>query len=90
MKNLKEKPNNALRTDHYKSTFLSPTDFVARSGKTVYISKELHKRLKLLVFMLGGGELTLSDYLQNILQHHLKDYREEIKEVNKNMDKPLF
>lgn len=40
--------------------------------------------------MFGGGELTLSDYLQNLLQHHLADYREEIKEIYKNMDKPLF
>jgi len=90
MKNLKQKSNKALRTAQYKSTFLNPTEFVARSGKTVYISKEFHKRLSLLVFMLGGGELTLSDYLQNLLKHHFEDYREEIKEIYKNMDKPIF
>ena len=90
MKNLKEKSNKALRTAQYKSTFLSPTAFVARTGKTVYISKELHKRISLLVFMLGGGELTLSDYMQNLLQNHLEDYKEEIKEIYKNTDKPLF
>lgn len=90
MKNLKQKSNKAFRTAQYKSTFLNPTEFVARSGKTVYISKEFHKRLSLLVFMLGGGELTLSDYLQNLLKHHFEDYREEIKEIYKNMDKPIF
>ena len=72
MKNPKQKLNKALRTAQYKSTFLNPTEFVARSGKTVYISKEFHKRLSLVVFMLGGGELTLSDYLQNLLEHHFE------------------
>jgi len=90
MKNPKQKPNKALRTAEYKSTFLNPTEFVARSGKTVYISKEFHKRLSLLVLMLGGGKLTLSDYLQNLLEHHFEDYRGEIKEIYKNVDKPIF
>lgn len=90
MKNLKEKSSKALRTAQYKSTFLSPTAFVARTGKTVYISEEFHKKLSLLVFMLGGGGLNLSDYMQNLLKHHFEDYKEEIKEIYKNTDKPLF
>ena len=90
MKNLKEKSNKTLRTEQYKSTFLKPTAFVARSGKTVYISKEIHKKLSLLVFMLGGEELTLSDYMQNLLLRHLEDYKEEIKEIYNNNDKPIF
>lgn len=90
MKNQKQKSNRTLRTAQYKSTFLNPTEFVARSGKTVYISKDFHKRLSLLVFMLGGGELTLSDYLQNLIQNHFDDYREEIKEIYRTTEKPIF
>ncbi len=90
MKNPKQKTEKALRSAHYKSTFLTPTEFLARSGKTVYISKDFHQKLSHLVFMLGGGKLTLADYLHNLLQHHFEDFGEEMKELYEKTDKPTF
>ncbi|WP_193555358.1 DUF3408 domain-containing protein [Flavobacterium cupreum] len=90
MKNLKQKTDKALRTAQYKSTFLTTTEFMARKGKTVYISKEFHQKLNLLVFMLGGGKVTLADYLQNLLQHHFEDFGAEMKELYGKTDKPNF
>ncbi|MGJ1303513.1 DUF3408 domain-containing protein [Sphingobacterium multivorum] len=90
MKNPKQKTDKALRTAQYKSKFLTPTDFMARKGKTVYISKEFHQKLNLLVFMLGDGKLTLADYLQNLLLHHFEDFGAEMKELYDKTDKPTF
>lgn len=90
MKNTKQKPKKALRTAQYKSTFLTSTAFMARNGKTVYISKEFHQKLSQLVFMLGGGKLTLADYLHNLLQHHFDDYGAEMRAIYDNTEKPNF
>ncbi|WP_185133754.1 DUF3408 domain-containing protein [Chryseobacterium indologenes] len=90
MKNTKQKSKKALRTAEYKTTFLTPTDFLARNGKTVYINKEFHQKLNQLVFMLGDGKLTLADYIHNLLQHHFDDFGAEMKEVYNNSDKLNF
>lgn len=90
MKNINKKSKKALRTAQYKSTFLTPTEFLARNGKTVYISKEFHQKLSQLVFMLGDGKLTLADYLYNLLQHHFDDFGAEMRELYDNTETPIF
>lgn len=90
MKNSKQKTRKALRSAQYKSTFLTPTEFLARNGKTVYISKDFHQKLSHLVFMLGGGKLTLADYLHNLLQHHFEDFGEEMQVAYNQVYKPNF
>ena len=90
MKNTKQKSKKNLRITQYKETFLTPTDFLARSGKTVYIDKEFHQKLNQLVFMLGNGKLTLSDYIHNLLEHHFDDFGAEMTEVYNSSDKQIF
>ena len=90
MKKAKQKPKKVLRTTEYETAFLTPTNFLARNGKTVYIKKEFHHKLTQLVFMVGGGKLTLSDYLHNLLQHHFDDFGAEMREVYNNLDKEIF
>lgn len=90
MKSIKQKPKKVLRTAQYKSIFLTPTDFLARNGKTVYISKEFHQKLSQLVFMLGDGKLTLADYLYNLLQHHFDDFGAEMTVMYDNTKTPNF
>lgn len=90
MKKAKQKSKKALRTTEYKSTFLTPTEFLARNGKTVYINKEFHHKLNQLVFVLGGGKLTLADYLHNLLQHHFDDFGAEMKAIYDKSEKPNF
>lgn len=79
-----------MRTDQYKSTFLNSTEFLARNGKTVYISEEFHQKISKIVFMLGERKMTLADYLQNLLQHHFEDFGAEMKALYDKMDKPTF
>lgn len=88
MKNAAQK--GPLRIAQYKSKFLKKTTFVARKGKTAYISPEFHEKLAHLVFMLGGGKVTMSDYLHSVLKDHFKDFSEEIKIMYNNKNKPIF
>jgi predicted ATP-dependent serine protease len=52
MKKLKQKPNGVPRAAQYKTTFLKPTEFMARNGKTVYISEESHQKISRIVLRL--------------------------------------
>lgn len=90
MKKLIQKSSRAPRMAQYKTTFLNPTKFKARDGKTVYISKEFHQKLSLIVFMLTDGKITLADYMQNLLTHHFEDFGAEIKEIYDTKNKPIL
>ena len=87
MKKIEQKQKQTLRIVQYKSTFLKPTDCVAKNGKSVYISAEFHQNLSHIVFMLGGGKITLTDYLHSVLNNHFQDFGEEIRTIYSNKDK---
>ena len=90
MKKMKQKPNEASREATYKTTFLHSTEFMARNGKTVYISEEFHKTISSIVFVLGDGKITISDYLYNLLEQHFQDFREDIKALYNEKQKPIL
>lgn len=89
-KTQQKQEENTLRIARYKSTFLKPTGFVARNGKSAYISPDFHEKLSRIVFMLGGGKITLADYLHSVLKHHFEDFGEEIKTIYASKQKPIL
>lgn len=90
MKKIKQKPNGASSVAQYKTTFLQPTKFMARDGKTVYISEEFHQKISRIVFTLGEGKTTMSDYLYNLVEHHFQEFGEDIKVLYNEKHKPIF
>ena len=48
-------------------------------GKTVYIRKEYHERIQLILRVIGKDEVSLFSYIDNVLAHHFDTYQEEIK-----------
>ena len=88
-KQLKQK-EKILRIAQYQSEFLEPTGFVARNGKTVYISPDFHEKLSRIVFMLGEGRITLTDYLHSVLEYHFNDFSEEIRTIYASKQKPIL
>ena len=89
-KTQQKQPEKVLRKAHYKSAFLRPTGVVARCGKSVYISPDFHKKLSRIVFLLGEGEITLTDYLHSVLKHHFEDFGEEINTIHARNQKPIL
>lgn len=89
MKNLKQQIDKSNCTNKYKSTFLIPTEFRASNGSTVYISKEFHQRISLIVFMIGE-KMNISDYLHNLLKDHFEVYEEEIIALYNANQKTVF
>jgi len=63
----------------YESLFIKETDLPpARFGKSVYIRKEYHDQISQIISVIGGNEVSLFGYIDNVLAHHLENYRDEI------------
>jgi len=72
----------------YQSVFFKDSEEKTRDGKVVYIRKKYHERLMKILQMVGGKEITLFSYLDNILEYHFDLFRDEIREMyqEKNTD----
>jgi len=90
MKKTNQKQRNTLRIAEYQSAFLTPTGFLAKDGKTVYVSPEFHEKISHIAFILGTGKITIADYLHSVLKHHFQDFGEEIKTIYNDKNNPIF
>jgi hypothetical protein len=63
------------------------TSLTARSGKTAYISKEHHERITRMLHVIGKNEVSLFDFLHNVLEQHFAMYKGEITDLyDKNIE----
>jgi hypothetical protein len=65
----------------YRSLFLKEADVPARIGKTVYVRKEYHERIQLILRVIGKDEVSLFSYIDNVLVHHFDMFQEDIKRL---------
>lgn len=70
----------AVKPD-FRKTFLHPTPFQRRGS--VYLSMETKRRIHCVVQRIGEGNLTVTDYVENIMRHHLDLYRDDINRINR-------
>nr|WP_233173129.1 DUF3408 domain-containing protein [Flavobacterium sp. ASV13] len=90
MKNLFKKTKLPVQIGQYKDNFLHPAEFVARKGKSVYISEDFHRKISRIVFILGDGKITISDYMYNVLKQHFQDFGEDIETLHIEKQKPIL
>lgn len=89
----KQEQNRSKKTLHiaeYETSFLKSTSTVVRCGKSVYICSEFHKKLTRIVCILGGGEITLTDYIHNVLKQHFENFGNEINMIHASNQKPIL
>jgi hypothetical protein len=71
----------------YQSLFMHETSLTARCGKTAYISKEHHERMTRMLHVIGKNEVSLFDFLHNVLENHFATYKGEITDLyEKNIE----
>jgi len=66
---------------NYKDTFLSTPKIVDR--QTVFISKTTRDRLAKVARQLGDRKMSVSGFLENMANHHLEEYKDEINRLYK-------
>lgn len=67
------------KTD-YDSMFVRESNVTARLGKQVYIRKEYHDRILKMLHIIGGNEVTIAGFLDNVLTYHFTQFQDEIAE----------
>ena len=65
----------------YTTLFIRQSDETARLGKTVYVRKEFHDRILKIIQVVGGNEVSLFSYIDNVLAHHFDDFQEDISQI---------
>jgi len=79
----------SLKMD-YRETFLVNRFPSGRTGKVVYIRTEFHERLLRLVQLTSENRVTLYSYIDNILDHHFKEFGDDITEYFNDHFKPIL
>lgn len=57
--------------------FLTPYKCEGRQG--VYIDKELHQKISVIVGIAGKRQLTVGNYIDNVLKEHFEKHEDEVK-----------
>ena len=60
----------------YESLFMEAKEFKER--RAVYISREKHQEISYILKTIDSGDVSVGAYVENIINHHLEMYRDEI------------
>lgn len=86
-----EKPNaNVSKKVNYEEIFLVNRYHSGRNGKVVYIRPEYHERLIRMVHLTKEEKTTLYSYIDNILEHHFKEFGDDITDYFNQHFKPII
>lgn len=87
----KENPKiTPVRKVNYEETFLVNQYHSGRSGKVVYIRPEYHERLLRMVQLNTKEKTTLYSYIDNILEHHFREFGDDITDYFNEHFKPII
>lgn len=75
---------------NYRSHYLKKADTVARHGKLVYLRPEYHERIRRIARVIGGDEVTLFSYIDNVLAEHFAANKEVITALYDEHNNPIF
>lgn len=74
----------------YQELFLQKSNVTARNGKSIYIQPEVHEVLFRVTRVIAEGNISVANYLDNILRNHFAEYEAEIKKQFKEKYKPIL
>lgn len=62
----------------------------ARYGKTAYIRAEFHERITRIIQVVGEDKISFYSYLDNVLEHHFREFGEQITKSFNDKYKPIL
>lgn len=87
----KEKARNTTsKKIDYNEVFLVNRFPSGRNGKVVYIRPEYHERLLRIVQLTREEKTTLYSYIDNILEHHFREFGDDITDYFNKHFKPIL
>lgn len=82
--------NSTSKKVDYEETFLVNRFPSGRNGKVVYIRTEYHERLLRIVQLTREEKTTLYSYIDNILEHHFREFGDDITNYFNDRFKPIL
>ena len=82
MEEVKQQPLQGMESrerDGYKSLFLKKRTVCTR--QSVYVSGEIHGRIARMVGVIAGKRVSIGNFIDNVLEHHLNSYKEVISSL---------
>ena len=86
----KEKRSSSSKKVDYEEIFLVNRFPSGRNGKVVYIRPEYHERLLRIVQLTREEKTTLYSYIDNILEHHFREFGDDITDYFNERFKPII
>ena len=74
----------------YLSLFIRQSDGKARFGKHVPIRQEYHERIQKIVRIIGNDEISIFNYIDNVLSQHFEDFQEDIVKLYNEKNTDIF
>lgn len=81
MKKTSSSKQRKASLQEYRQTFLSVPKITDR--KTVFISNELREKIVSIYLRLGTEKSSVSGFIENLVIHHLEEYKEDIENWKK-------
>jgi hypothetical protein len=86
----KEDGKRKRKSQDYETLFVKESGVTARLGKTVYIRKEFHDRILKIIQVIGGNEVSLFSYIDNVLAHHFDSFQDDITQLYEQKNSSIF
>ncbi len=90
MSKKQKKPKHGKDKQQYPVIFLTNRFPSGRNGKVVYIRSEYHERLLRIVQLTREEKTTLYSYIDNILEHHFREFGDDITNYFNEHFKPIL
>jgi hypothetical protein len=84
------KANKNKSVSDYLALFVRQSDGKARFGKQVPIRQEYHERIQKIVRVIGNDEVSIFNYIDNVLSRHFEDFQEDIVKLYNEKNKDIF
>lgn len=79
----KAKNEETVQEEEYMEYFLCAPKTPVCSGKTAYIRKKYHERIQRIVQVIGKNGISLSVYVDRVLEQHFREKEEVIRRLYK-------
>ena len=79
-----------INEEDYEFLFIRKSPISARQGKTSYLRKEFFRRIQVILQMYSNPDLSVSAYIDAVLEHHFETYKKDIIEIHNKRYIPPF
>lgn len=70
-----------VEVSEFEQRYIRTSELSARSGKLVYIRQEYHERINKIIRVIGKDQVSIFEYIDNILTEHFEQHEEQITKL---------